>query len=430
MKPGSGTRAVCAVLAALALTVTACSTKDDKKDDGGGANPSAPGSPGGKVKTGPGVTDTEIHIGELSDLSGPYAPLGKSVTNAEQLYFDQINAAGGICGRKVVMDVKDHGYDAQKARTAYTEISGKVVGISQMVGSAIVTQLQDDIERDGLLTLPQAWASTLLGKKVIQVTATTYDVEIINGFEYLARTAPLASGDKVGHIYTDDEFGANSALGVKYAAQAAGVSVVDQKIKPTDQDMTAAVTALKSAGVKAIIVSASPRQVGPVMVVTESAGFKVPVLSHSVGFHPQLLAVAAAPMEARLAITSPVPAISSTDLPAVAKLGSDYLAKFPGSSLDQGVMSGYAAAGIFGEDLKAACAAGDLTREGLVAAHRKQTGMDLGLGLKLDFSSNAKPPSYQTFILKVDKSKPGGLVTVEPAHEVPGAKSYTLPKTG
>lgn len=278
MKPGSGTRAACVVLAALALTVTACSSKDDTPDTGAAGNTG--------IKTGPGVTDTEIHVGELSDLSGPQAPLGKSVTNAQQLYFDQVNAAGGICGRKVVTNVKDHAYDAQKARTAYTEISGKVIGISQLVGSAIVTQLQDDIERDGLLTLPQAWASTLLGKRVIQVTATTYDIEIINGFEYLARTAPLASGDKVGHIYGDDEFGVNSALGVKYAAQAAGVSVVDHKIKPTDQDMTAAVTALKSAGVKAIVISAGPRQVAPVMVGTEAAGLKVPVLSHSVGFHP------------------------------------------------------------------------------------------------------------------------------------------------
>lgn len=428
MKPRTRARTAAAVAAALALALTACSTKDDDTPSDGG--PGSSGAAPGQVKTGPGVTDTEIHIGELSDMSGPFAPLGKSVTQAEQLYFEQVNAAGGICNRKVVMDVKDHGYDPQKALTAYTELSGKVVGISQLVGSAIVTQLQDNIERDGLLTLPQAWASTLLGKKYIQVTATTYDVEMVNGFEYLVRTAPLASGDKVGHIYSDDEFGANSSAGVKYAAQAAGITVVDQKVKPTDTDMNAAVTAMKSAGVKAIIVSASPRQVGPVAVGTETAGFKVPLLAHSVGFHPQLLALAGDVLQARLAVTSPVPAIATADNPVLAKLMTDYQAKFPGQPVDQGVVSGWAAAGIFAADLKAACTAGDLTREGVVAAHRKQTQMDLGLGTKLDFSNGAKPPSYETFILKVDKAKPGGLVTVEPAHQVPGAKTYPLPKTG
>lgn len=428
MKSRKGTRTAAAVLAILALTVTACSSKDD--DDEPNSPPGSAGAPG-QVKTGAGVSASEIRIGELTDMTGPFAPLGKSVTNAEQLYYDQINAQGGICGRQVKLDVKDHSYDAQKARTAYTELSGKVVGMSQLIGSAIVTQLQDDIERDGILTMPQAWPSTLLGKKVIQVTATTYDVEIINGFSYLQKNAGLVAGDKVGHIYSDDEFGANSAGGAKFAAQAANMSIVEQKIKPTDADMTAAVTALKSAGVKAIIVSASPRQVGPIMATTEATGLKVPVLSHSVGFHPQLLAIpaVAGAMEARLLLASPVPSINS-DLPALTKLVADYQAKYQGQPVDQGVLSGFTTAAMFGEALKGACAAGDLTPAGVVAAHRKNTSLDLGYGSKLDFSSPDKPPSYQTYILKVDKTKASGLTTIEQAFESPQAKQYTLPKAG
>ncbi|NUU22705.1 MAG: ABC transporter substrate-binding protein, partial [Streptomycetaceae bacterium] len=426
MKSRKGTRAAAAVLAILALTATACSTKDDDKD-----TTSPPGSPGapGQVKTGQGVSDTEIRVGELSDMSGPYAPLGQSVTQAEALYFEQLNAQGGVCGRKVVLDAKDHGYDPQKARTQYTEMADKVVGISQLVGSAIVTQLQDQIESKGILTLPQAWASTLLGKKVIQVTSTTYDIEMINGFSYLVKSANLQPGDKVGHIYSDDEFGANSVAGSKFAAQAAGMSIVEQKIKPTDQDMSAAVTALKSAGVKAIIVGASPRQVGPIMSFTEASGFKVPVLAHSVGFHPQLLAIpgAAAVMESRLLIASPVPSIN-TDNPYLTKLVADYQAKYPGKPIDQGVLSGYTTADIFAAALKAACKAGDLTPQGIVNAHRTNTSLQLGFGATLDFSSPDKPPTYNTYILKVDKSKPSGLTTVEQGFESAQAKQYQLPK--
>ncbi|MGW0657600.1 ABC transporter substrate-binding protein [Streptodolium elevatio] len=429
MKSRKGTRTAAAVLAILALTATACSSKDD--DDETTNPPAGASGSSGQVKTGAGVTASEIKVGELTDMSGPFAPLGKSVTNAEALYFKQINGQGGICGRQVKLEVKDHAYDPQKARTQYTELSGNVVGISQLIGSAIVTQLQDDIDREGILTLPQAWPSTLLGKKTIQVTATTYDVEIINGVSYLKRTANLAAGDKVGHIYADDEFGANSFAGAKYAAQAAGLSLVEQKIKPTDSDMTAAITALKSAGVKAIIVSASPRQVGPIMATSEAAGLKVPVLAHSVGFHPQLLAIpaVAGAMEQRLLVTSPVPSINS-DLPTLTKLVADYTAEYPGQPIDQGVLSGFSTAAIFGEALKGACQAGDLTPAGVVAAHRKNAALDLGYGAKLDFSSPDKPPSYQTYILKVDKSKASGLATVEQAFEAPEAKTYTLPKAG
>ncbi|MCF2529970.1 ABC transporter substrate-binding protein [Yinghuangia soli] len=422
MKPRKGTRAAAAVIAILALSATACSTKEKDKDPAPNGSGNA-----GQLKTGAGVSDTEIKVGELSDLSGPFAPLGKSVTNAEALYYEQLNAAGGVCNRQVKVEVKDHGYDPQKAGTAYTELSGKVVGISQLVGSAIVTQLKDQIEKDGILTLPQAWPSTLLGKKVIQVTATTYDVEIINGISYLAKNVGLVSGDKVGHIFSDDEFGANSNAGAKYAAQQAGFSLVEQKIKPTDADMTAAISAMKSAGVKAIIVSASPRQVGPIMGGTETAGFKVPVLAHSVGFHPQLLALVGAPMEARLYVASPVPSIN-TDMPLLTKLVADYKAKYPDQPIDQGVLSGYTTAAMFGEALKAACKAGDLTPAGVMAAHRAQTSLDLGYGAKLDFSSPDKPPTYQTYILRVDKTVPSGLKTVEQAFESPGARTYTLPK--
>ncbi|WTW97270.1 ABC transporter substrate-binding protein [Streptomycetaceae bacterium NBC_01309] len=427
MKSRKGTRTAAAVLAILALTATACSSKDD--DDETTNPPAGASGSSGQVKTGAGVSATEIKVGELTDMSGPFAPLGKSVTNAEALYYKQINAQGGICGRQVKLEVKDHAYDPQKARTQYTELSGNVVGISQLIGSAIVTQLQDDIEREGILTLPQAWPSTLLGKKTIQVTATTYDVEIINGISYLKRTANLASGDKVGHIYADDEFGANSFAGAKHAAQAAGLSLVEQKIKPTDADMTAAITALKSSGVKAIIVSASPRQVGPIMATSEAAGLKVPVLAHSVGFHPQLLAIpaVAGAMEQRLLVTSPVPSINS-ELPLLTKLVADYTAEYPGQPIDQGVLSGFSTAAIFGEALKGACQAGDLTPAGVVAAHRKNVALDLGYGAKLDFSSPDKPPSYQTYILKVDKTKASGLTTVEQAFEAPEAKTYTLPK--
>ena len=51
---------------------------------------------------GPGVTDTEIKIGQTMPYSGPassYATVGK----AEAAYFAKINAEGGINGRKVTL---------------------------------------------------------------------------------------------------------------------------------------------------------------------------------------------------------------------------------------------------------------------------------------------------------------------------------------
>ena len=67
----------------------------------------APRSSGGDapparaVKTGPGATADTITLGDLTDLSGVFAPHGKSHDAGRNLYWDAKNKAGGICGRQV-----------------------------------------------------------------------------------------------------------------------------------------------------------------------------------------------------------------------------------------------------------------------------------------------------------------------------------------
>jgi ABC-type branched-subunit amino acid transport system substrate-binding protein len=82
------TSAAIAVLA-IGLVAAGCSTK--ASDSGGGASTGA-----GGVKVGTGVTADTITVGQLTDLTGVFASLGKSITQAEQLYFDQLSGAGGV----------------------------------------------------------------------------------------------------------------------------------------------------------------------------------------------------------------------------------------------------------------------------------------------------------------------------------------------
>ena len=54
-----------------------------------------------------GVTGTEILIGTFADLSGPAALLGLDAVNGARLRFDELNAAGGIHGRKIRFIAED-----------------------------------------------------------------------------------------------------------------------------------------------------------------------------------------------------------------------------------------------------------------------------------------------------------------------------------
>src|SRR5690606_20528570 len=62
-----------------------------------------------------GVTQDEILIGTLQDLSGPLAGYGKDLRNGMQLRVDEANTAGGVHGRKLKLLVEDTGYDPRRA---------------------------------------------------------------------------------------------------------------------------------------------------------------------------------------------------------------------------------------------------------------------------------------------------------------------------
>ncbi|MFF3501362.1 ABC transporter substrate-binding protein [Streptomyces sp. NPDC003247] len=407
--------ALAAALAALLIAATGCSSKAD----GGSTSDGADG-----VKSGPGVTEKSIRLGALTDLTGPYATLGKSIVQAQQMWADETNADGGICGRKVEIVVKDHGYDVQKAVTAYADIAPDVLALPQVIGSPVVAALLDDVERDHLLTFPQAWAASLLGKDSIQVLGTTYDLDMIAAVDFLTRTKGLKKGDSVGHVYFEGDYGSNALEGSTWAARKAGLKIVDQKIKATDTDLSAQVSALKKAGVKAVLISAGPAQTASLVGVAASRGLSVPVVSSAPGFAPQLMKTPAAPaLTALLNVVSAAPAVSS-DLGGVRSMVAAYTKKYPGSQVDSGVLSGYNAARLLGADLEKACAAGSLTREDLVKAHRSQKNADTGLGTPQDFSDVSRPASQSTYVLKPDAKAVGGTVNVEEAHVAPGVEEY------
>ncbi len=65
--------------------------------------------------TNEGISATEIVIGTHQDLSGPVKGWGVPVSNGMKMAVEEINAAGGINGRKIKLIVEDSGYDPKRA---------------------------------------------------------------------------------------------------------------------------------------------------------------------------------------------------------------------------------------------------------------------------------------------------------------------------
>ncbi|WP_204303022.1 ABC transporter substrate-binding protein, partial [Klebsiella pneumoniae] len=58
-----------------------------------------------------GISATEIIVGNHTDLSGPVKVWGVRFANGMKMAVDEINAAGGIHGRKIKLIIEDSGYD-------------------------------------------------------------------------------------------------------------------------------------------------------------------------------------------------------------------------------------------------------------------------------------------------------------------------------
>ncbi|MFJ6805800.1 ABC transporter substrate-binding protein [Streptomyces anulatus] len=404
-----------ALATSIAIVLAGCSTK---------AGESTGSADEAGIKTGPGITKDKINVGVLTDLSGPVAPLGKSALQAEQLYLKQVNASGGVCGRSVELMVRDHGLDVQKAVSAYAEIEPQVAALGQLSGSAQTAALLDSVEKDELQSIQIGASGTVLGNPHLRLMASTYDIDMVNGVGFLVKAAKLKKGDKVGHVYIEGEYGGNAAEGAKFAAEKAGLKLVSQTVKPTDKDLTAQVTALRAAGVKAIVFSGVPAQTASLVGVAAATGLKVPVLASAPAYVPQLLATPAKPaLEKMLYVASPWPALSVDD-PSVKKLVEDYTKAYPKDPVNQAAQAGNAAGSLLVGTLKAACEAKDLSRDGISKALRGLTAYSEGFHGPQDFSDPSKASSTKTYIGQPAAGVPGGMKQVQDATEDPALADY------
>jgi branched-chain amino acid transport system substrate-binding protein len=85
-----------------------------------------------------GVTKIEIVLGSSQDLSGPLASFSKQTRNGMIMAADEINAAGGIHGRKLRLVFEDHGYDPKKAVLAAQKLlqQDKIFAHAGSIGTA------------------------------------------------------------------------------------------------------------------------------------------------------------------------------------------------------------------------------------------------------------------------------------------------------
>jgi ABC-type branched-subunit amino acid transport system substrate-binding protein len=404
MKLGKRSRGAVALAAAVVAAASGCSTKAPESSGGGAGGEAA------DVQTDVGVEGTTIRLGVLTDLTGVFAALGKDITNANTLFWEE----NQVCDTyDVELDVQDTGYVPQQGVQLYSGMKDGILAMQQTIGSPINTALAPEYDADSIVNFPSAWSKTLTEIPGTGVVGATYDVEIANGYDYLFEEGLLKEGDTVGHIYFEGEYGANGLAGTQAVAEEMNLQVVEAQIKSTDQDMSAQITQFAAAGVDLIALTVAPGQLASVAAVAEAQGLDVPILGSNPVFAPGLLQGPAANwLKSHLYVASPV---SSFD--AHPDLLEQYSAAYPDATPSLGVVVGFGMSEIMKQVLDAACENGDLTREGVVTAFSELEEVDTGgLVVPIRGYELGKSPSLESFVLQ-PADVPGGATVLAEAFE-------------
>src|SRR5256884_7561584 len=105
--------------------------------------------------TNEGISANEIVIGTHQDLSGPIKVWGVPVSNGMKMAVEEINAAGGINGRKIRMILEDSGYDPKRAVLASQKKVERDKGFAMVgpMGSPTVLAAPDVLFDAGVVQL-------------------------------------------------------------------------------------------------------------------------------------------------------------------------------------------------------------------------------------------------------------------------------------
>jgi branched-chain amino acid transport system substrate-binding protein len=170
-----------------------------------------------------GVTDREIKIGGIVDLSGPIAFMGKGVSDGALLYFKHINDQGGIHGRKINYLVEDDAYQGPRAVAAAKKLVSRdqVFCLFMILGSLQTNALYPGMEKEGVPVLLPATQTRDMGippKKYLFHADTSYTTQSKIAIEYIVEELKDKK-PRIGVLYQDDLPGEDWLRGCRIAAK-------------------------------------------------------------------------------------------------------------------------------------------------------------------------------------------------------------------
>jgi ABC-type branched-subunit amino acid transport system substrate-binding protein len=213
-------------------------------------------------KYGPGVTDTEIKIGQTMPYSGPASAYG-AIGKAELAYFQMINDQGGINGRQVKLLSLDDGYSPPRAVEQVRKLveEYEVLALFQTLGTPSNSAIHKYINAKKVPHLFLATGATKWGDpKNFPWTIgfqPSYQIESKIYAKYILKNKPSA---KIAVLYQNDDYGKDYLKGLKDGlGDKAGMIVAEVSYEVSDPTVDSQIVSLKASGADVMFTIATPK---------------------------------------------------------------------------------------------------------------------------------------------------------------------------
>ena len=212
---------------------------------------------------GPGVSDTEIKIGQTMPYSGPASSYG-TIGKAEAAYFAMVNDQGGINGRKINFISRDDGYSPPKTVEVARQLveQDHVLLLLNPLGSATNTAIRDYMNEN---KVPQIFISSGAAKfndpKHYPWTMGFQPGYALEGSVYGRYILENLPDAKIAVLYQNDDFGKDHLIGLQQGLgdKAGKMILATQSYETTDATIDSQIASLRASGANVLFMAALPK---------------------------------------------------------------------------------------------------------------------------------------------------------------------------
>jgi branched-chain amino acid transport system substrate-binding protein len=276
------------------------------------------------VALGAGTAQAEITIATAGPMTGQYAAFGEQMQKGAEQAVKDLNAAGGVLGEQLVLEVGDDACDPKQAvAVANQMVNAGIVFMAGHFCSGSSIPASSVYNEEGILQISPASTNPKLTEQGFDNVFRTCGRDDQQGFVAANYVVDNNVGSNVAVLHDKTAYGKGLADEFKKQLNARGVEeTMYEAITAGDKDFTALITKMKEAGVDLIYLGGYHTEAGLITRQAHEQGLDAVMMSGDALVTDEYWAITGDTGQGTIMTFSPDPRKNEVAAPVVAEFAA------------------------------------------------------------------------------------------------------------